>query len=425
MKYFSLGGIKHKIPPFPHHKNYTYRYYRFFDAKNLFDFLTIDGYGQELRKFYMNWKTKSAVPRLLLIDPTTACNLQCTGCWAHDYKKDTNLSYEKLDELITDAKKLGVIQIIFTGGEPLMRKGDILKLVEKHNNLTFGMFTNGTLIDEEFAMAMARLGNLNAFLSIEGFREETDLRRGDGVFDRVISAMELLKKYDIAFGFSACYHSQNYKVVTSDRFLDFMREKGAWLGWLFNYMPIGSDADTSFCCNAEQRAYVMQKTDEYRKKHNFLVIDFANNGHKSFGCVAAGNDYAHINANGDLEPCAFCHYSDSNIHDMSLEDALRSPFFQAFRNKKPFSDNFLRPCPLVDVPEAIVELANAPGTKSTHLAHPESAEELAHKTMPNSLEWEAVANELWKKVPKSEKRRFGILTRLVTKGHYQKGRVNH
>ncbi len=91
MKYLYVGDEKHKIPRFPHHKNYVYRYYRFFQVKNLFDFLTIDGYGQVFRKLYMNWKTKTVVPRLILIDPTTSCNLECIGCWARDYEKNINL----------------------------------------------------------------------------------------------------------------------------------------------------------------------------------------------------------------------------------------------------------------------------------------------------------------------------------------------
>jgi MoaA/NifB/PqqE/SkfB family radical SAM enzyme len=298
-----------------------------------------------------------------------------------------------------------------------MRKKEILELVEKHNKLTFGMFTNGTLIDEEFAAEMARLGNFNAFISIEGFREETDMRRGIGVYDKVMSAMDLLNKYNIGFGFSACYHARNYRTIASDEFLDFMREKGAWFGWLFNYMPIGSDSDLSLCCSADQRAYVMKKIDDYQKRNRFMAIDFANSGHKSIGCVGAGNDYAHINANGDLEPCAFCHYSDVNINDVPLEEALRSQFFKKFRQKKPFSKNFLRPCPMIDVPDAIIEATKSSGVRSTHLAFPESAEELAAKTRPNAEKWESVANDLWEEMPEVEKRRFGTLTKVIFWGN--------
>ncbi|MEZ5070437.1 MAG: radical SAM protein [Bacteroidales bacterium] len=417
MKYLLLGDRKIRLPAYPHHKNYLARYYRFFDARTLLGFLTIDGWDQVFKKIRMNRRTRSAVPRLLLIDPTTACNLKCTGCWACDYEKNVSLSYEKLDELVGEAEKLGILQIIFTGGEPLMRKEDILRLAASHRRITFGMFTNGTLIDENYAREMARVGNLNAFLSVEGFRDETDMRRGEGVYDKVLQAMDLLKKHDIAFGFSACYHAKNFDTVTSDAFLDFMRQKGAWLGWLFNYMPIGSDADLSLCCSPQQRAFVKEKIEAYHKRTGFLTIDFANTGHKSFGCVAAGTDYAHINANGDLEPCAFFHYSDANIHDMSLEEALRSPFFREFRNQKPFSENFLKPCPLMDVPEAVARLSQFPGVHSTHLAHPESGAELAAKTQPLADAWNPVAQELWENAPAAEKRRFGQLTRILAWGH--------
>lgn len=426
MKYLYVGGEKKRIPPFPHHKNHIYRYYRFFRSGSLFDLFTIDGYGQVFRKLYNNRRTRSAVPRLLLIDPTSSCNLNCTGCWARDYEKNIHLSYEKLDELCTDARKLGVLQIIFSGGEPLMRKKDILKLAGKHRKLTFAMFTNGTLIDDAFASEMAHLGNLNAFISIEGSRDETDMRRGKGAYDAALHAMDLLKKHEIGFGFSACYHSQNYLSVTSDEFLGLMREKGAWLGWLFIYMPIGSNADLSLCCTADQRAYVMQKLENYQKKHGFLAIDFANSGHKAFGCVAAGNDFAHINANGDLEPCAFCHYSDVNVNDVSLEEALRSPFFKRFRQKKPFSKNFLRPCPMIDVPEAMIELCKAENVRSTHLTFPESAEEMAVKTTPGAEKWKPVANELWNDMPEEEKLRFGRITKLMQWGHrFKSGTADH
>ena len=417
MNYLQIRGDRKKIPGYPHHKEFVYKCYRFFEMKSLFNFLTIDGLFYIPKKIYKNWIYKCTIPRLLLVDPTSACNLKCRGCWACDYKKNTNLSFEKLDEIFTDAQKMGVTTIIMSGGEPLMRKDDILKLCKKHRKISFGMFTNGLLIDETFANEMIKLGNLNVFISIEGFREENDFRRGEGTYDKVIEVMEILRKKDIGFGFSICYHSKNYELVSSDEFLDFLVEKGAWFGWMFNYLPIGSDADVSLCCSAEQRAFVKQRIEEYNKKNNFIAIDFANSGHKAIGCVAAGNDFAHINSNGDLEPCAFCHYSDSNINEMSLAQALRSPFFQKFRNSKPFSNNFYIPCPLIDVPEAIVKLTNSPSVRSTHLKHPETAEQLAEKTNPIAKKWKPVAEVLYENAPVKDKKRYRILSSLINAGN--------
>jgi MoaA/NifB/PqqE/SkfB family radical SAM enzyme len=413
VRYLTIQGEKKKIPPYPHHKDYIYRCYNFFEANNLLSLLLINGVFNAFKRKWMQWRYNFAIPLNLLIDPTSACNLKCIGCWAADYDKTRELSYEKLDEILTDARKLGISDIVFSGGEPLMRKDDILKLCRKHHKLPFALFTNGILINEAFADEMAILGNLNVFLSIEGFREKTDFRRGIGTFEKVLLAMDILKKRDIGFGFSICYHAQNWEEVCSDEFLDFLREKGAWIGWMFNYMPIGKDADLSLCLKSKQRVIVKSRIEAYMKKHQFTIIDFANMGHMAFGCVAAGNEFAHINANGDLEPCAFFHYSDVNIHEKTLFEALSSPFFNHFRKAKPFSKNPLRPCPIMDVPDSMKYLNEKKGVHSTHMQNPESMLQLAEKTKPLSIDWKPEAEAMFKKMPEKEKGKIRLFTRYL------------
>lgn len=402
-----VNGKKEAIPPFPHHKAYIYRSKQFFFAKGITTHLTMGNFVT-LKELYNGFKNKCSIPRVLLVDPTSNCNLKCKGCWSQDYGKGHNISYEKFHDILNQAEALGIMDCLMTGGEPLLRKDDILKLCEVHDKMTFGAFTNGTLIDEELADKMAELGNLNVFISIEGTKEETDFRRGAGVYDKVIRAMEILKSKGIAFAFSSCYHSKNYKTIASDEFIDYMREKGAWFGWMFQYIPVGADADTSLVCTAEQRAYVQEKIMDYCINNDYMIIDFWNNGHLSFGCIGAGVGFIHINAKGDVEPCAFCHYSDSNIYDVSLAEALRSKFFTAFRNAQPLSQNPLRPCPLIDNPQTIIDVVNIGGARSTHLANPESAETLAAKSFERAKEWEQKSEELFKKMPKHIQKNFPI-----------------
>ena len=413
MRYLTISGEKKKIPVYPHHKDYVYRSYRFFEARSLFSLLLINGISDAVKRKWLQWKYNYSIPLNLLIDPTSACNLRCTGCWAADYDKRSELSFEKLDEVLTDARKLGINSIVFSGGEPMMRKDDILKLCRKHYKLPYTMFTNGTLIDEAFADEMAVLGNLNAFVSIEGFRDATDFRRGTGTYDKVLGAMDILKKRDIGFGFSVCYHSKNWKEISSDEFLDFMREKGAWIGWMFNYIPIGSDADVSLCLNAAERAEVKQRIEAYMKKHRFTIVDFANMGHMAFGCVAAGNEFVHINSNGDLEPCSFFHYSDVNINDKPLPEALASHFFRHFRKAKPFSSNPHRPCPIMDVPEVLQYLSQGNGVHSTHLNDPESMQQLGAKTKLIAEGWKPVADDMYRKMPEKEKRKIELFKKYL------------
>ena len=180
---------------------------------------------ENARKYGIN------VPWLILMDPTSACNMHCTGCWAAEYGHKQSLSFEEMDRVLTEAKELGTHACLFTGGEPLLRKKDIIRLCEKHRDMAFHAFTNGTIIDDEFCKEMLRVGNFFVSISIEGFEEANDGRRGDGHFQKALDAMELMRRYRIPFGVSICYTSQNYKVVTSDEFLDLLISKGCVFAW--------------------------------------------------------------------------------------------------------------------------------------------------------------------------------------------------
>ena len=175
---------------------------------------------REMRKKY-----DCNIPWLILMDPTSACNLHCTGCWAAEYGNRLNLTYNDLDSVITQGKELGIYFYMYTGGEPLVRKDDIIKLCKKHNDCAFHAFTNGTLVDEAFCEQMKEVGNLSLSISLEGFEEVNDLRRGAGVYEKVLHAMDLLKDSGQIFGTSICYTSKNIETVTSDEFLDMIIEK--------------------------------------------------------------------------------------------------------------------------------------------------------------------------------------------------------
>ena len=154
-------------------------------------------------------KYQCNIPWLILFDPTSACNMHCVGCWAGEYGHKNNLSFEDMDKIVTEGKELGVYLYMLTGGEPLVRKADILKLAEKHNDVQFAIYTNSTLIDEPFCKEVVRLGNIAFMLSIEGTPETNDARRGKGHYAAVMNAMDLLKKYGIIFGTSICYTRDN------------------------------------------------------------------------------------------------------------------------------------------------------------------------------------------------------------------------
>ena len=338
------------------------------------------------------------IPWLILFDPTSACNLHCVGCWSGTYGHKSNLSFEDMDKIVTQGKELGAYLYMMTGGEPMVRKKDVLKLCEKHNDCFFAAYTNSTLIDEELCQQVEELGNLTFMLSIEGTPETNDARRGDGHYAACMNAMDLLKKHGIVFGTSICYTRENIEAVTSDEFLRFIASKGARFGFYFHYMPVGNNAAPELMPTVEQRKKIIDRIRYVRSKEcdiEFYPMDFQNDGEYVGGCIAGGRNYFHINSNGDAEPCVFIHFSDSNIHDKSILEMLQSPLFMAYHEGQPFNRNHLRPCPMLENPKLLRKMVQDTGAHQTNQESPESVEHLCEKCDAYAEEWRPVAEEVW------------------------------
>ncbi len=336
------------------------------------------------------------IPWTILLDPTSACNLHCSGCWAAEYGNRLNLTYEEIDGIIRQGKELGVYFYIYTGGEPLVRKKDLIRLCEEHDDCVFLSFTNGTLIDETFADEMLRVKNFIPAISLEGDEKDTDSRRGKGVYQKARKAMELLKERRLIYGISSCYTSVNYRSLTSDEYYQSLIDMGAYFIWYFHYMPVGNDAVPELLLSPEQREYVYRRIRKLRTEKPLFAVDFQNDGEYIGGCIAGGRRYLHINANGDADPCVFIHYSDSNIRERSLLEVLQSPLFMAYHDNMPFNDNMLRPCPMLENPEMIEKMVKETGAHSTDPMSPESVEHLCSKTCEYAKCWKPKADELWK-----------------------------
>lgn len=335
------------------------------------------------------------IPWAILLDPTSACNLHCTGCWAAEYGNRLNLSFDEIDSIITQGKEMGVYMYIYTGGEPLVRKKDLIALCEKHSDCQFLSFTNATLIDEAFAEEMLRVKNFIPAISLEGFEAATDGRRGDGVYQKVIKAMSILNEKHLPFGMSCCYTSANLDSISSYDFIDHIVKLGAKFVWYFHYMPVGNDAVPELLPSPEQREFMYHRIRDIRATKPIFAMDFQNDGEYVGGCIAGGRRYLHINANGDCDPCVFIHYSDSNIREKTLLECLRSPMFMAYHDGQPFNDNHLRPCPMLENPELLRQMVEKTGAKSTDMQSPESAEHLCAKCDAYAANWAPTAEKLW------------------------------
>lgn len=288
-------------------------------AVNFFINAALTGWPKEEK---LRQKYNCNIPWAILLDPTSACNLHCTGCWAAEYGHKLNLTYDEIDDIICQGKELGVYQ-------------------------------------------------------------------------KVIHAMELLRKKKLIYGISCCYTSANYNSITSEEFYDSLIDLGAYFVWYFHYMPVGNDAAPQLLPTPEQRIGVYEKIRKYRATKPLFAMDFQNDAEYVGGCIAGGRRYLHINANGDIDPCVFIHYSDSNIREKTLLQALRSPMLMAYHANQPFNENMLRPCPMLENPQKLRAMVNESGAHSTDLQSPESAEHLCAKCDNYAKHWKVSADKLW------------------------------
>ncbi len=319
------------------------------------------------RQRQLSENLKFNVPHFILVDPTSACNLRCEGCWAGAYAQHDTLEYQRLDHLCSEAKELGIYWIVMSGGEPFMYPR-LFELAARHSDMAFMLYTNGTRIDDRIADQIVEVGNLSPAFSLEGWEERTDRRRGPGVFKEVMAAMDRLRERGAIFGVSLTATRENAEEITSEGFVDFLVEKGARYGWIFHYIPIGRHPNPDLMLKPEQRSYLARRVPAIRRNKPFMLADFWNDGELTQGCIAGGRRYFHVAASGAVEPCAFVHFSTHNINENSLKEVLRSPLFSAFQKRQPFCGDHLRPCPIIDVPTALREIVAESGARPTHAA---------------------------------------------------------
>jgi MoaA/NifB/PqqE/SkfB family radical SAM enzyme len=257
------------------------------------------GNGDDRAKRRFRQAHGQSPPNFLTISPSRACNLRCPGCYAASGASPEKLEWAVLDRIVADAKRdWGSRMFVLSGGEPLAyRDGGrgVLDLAEEHGDCFFLMYTNGTLIDETVARRLGRLGNLSPALSAEGLRERTDARRGPGVFDRLVEAIERLRAQGVMFGLSLTATRENANEILSDEVIDFFFGRmAAFYGWIFQYMPIGRSFTLALMPTPEQRVRLWQRTWELVRERRLFLVDFWNSGavqarHGGVRCAPRGS----------------------------------------------------------------------------------------------------------------------------------------
>ncbi len=305
-------------------------------------------------------------PGFIVLAPSQRCNLQCTGCYAGSTNRTVSmLPYSIVDRIISDVHDVfGRRFVVITGGEPFIYKSDgktLLDIFEKYNDVFFLVYTNGILLTPSIAQKLVELGNVTPAISVEGFEQETDARRGKGVYNKILKAMENMRKAGVPFGISVTATSKSYELFLTEKFYDYyFEEMGVSYMWQFQLMPIGRGKETfDLIVSPEKRVELYKVWQKVLVEKKYPVADFWNSGIISNGCIAYGrhNGYFYIDWNGNITPCAFVPYYVDNVYDLyrqgkNLADAVQSQFMKNGREwqheYEESRKNHLMPCSIRD-----------------------------------------------------------------------------
>lgn len=303
------------------------------------------------KKRYAAEKQGEHIPPFLIASITSTCNLHCAGCYSRsnnaccDSAPVNQLSAEEWDKIFTEADELGISFILLAGGEPLMRY-DVIEQASRHKNILFPVFTNGTFLKGKYFDVLDENRNLIPIISIEGNEKITDERRGEGVYKQVTSAMQGIRERGMIFGASVTVTTENIYEVYSDEFLDNLYNLGCKAVIFVEFVPVTEESTHLAPTEKEQEFMHKQIKRLRRRKRKMVFVAFPGDEKSSGGCIAAGRGFFHINSHGGAEPCPFSPYSDINVRDTSLREALKSPLFKTIQAEGLLADEHIGGCTL-------------------------------------------------------------------------------
>ncbi len=301
------------------------------------------------------------IPAFLISSITSSCNLHCAGCYSRQNHACTDeapvnqLTGEEWNRIFKEAEELGISFILLAGGEPLLRP-DVIEEASKHKNILFPIFTNGIFIADQYLEQFDKHRNLVPIISIEGDKNTTDSRRGAGVYDKVMDSVAKLNKKGLIFGVSVTVTTENMEEVYSWEFIDRLVGLGCKAVIYVEFVPVTEEAK-HLAPGDRERELMNEKLKCLREAVEEMVfVSFPGDEKTSGGCVAAGRGFFHINSHGGAEPCPFSPYSDINVRDTSLSEALESKLFRALQSEGLLKEDHNGGCILFEKREQVERL---------------------------------------------------------------------
>ena len=327
------------------------------------------------------------VPPALILSLTQQCNLSCSGCFAEasgitcsksggrQTRKKPQLDWNGWTRIISEASELGVFSFFLAGGEPFLFP-ELIELCETFKDRCFTIFTNGTAITENNFERLKRLTNTAIIVSIEGGKEETNLRRGQGVYQKAINTLRRLSEIGTPNGISATITRLNYKYWMNPECIDSLIAQGVRAALFIEYIPVTSAPEMSnnklitkndhdLMLTKKEREQFRAQAIRYRETKSIYIVHSPGDEELFGGCVSAGRGFAHVTPAGDLTACPVSNVATHNLTTATLREGFASQLFTKIRENEKLLENEGTPCSLFAHPKEVAELAKSVGAYRT------------------------------------------------------------
>jgi radical SAM protein with 4Fe4S-binding SPASM domain len=271
---------------------------------------------------------KKRIPLYTILETTYSCNLSCKHCYIpNNYrdKKNGYLSTNEIKGLLKEIASLGGLYVVFTGGEPLLRK-DIFELIKFAKKLNFYviLFTNGSLINKYVAKKLSELRINRVEISLYGNKEvHNSFVGGYEVFDKVVKGIKFLKDENIEVFVKTVINKENFK---QHKFLNnFCKKLG--VGYKFDFVLTpkndGNMEPTELMLEEKEVVSLFREYKHHKEKTDDLLLRLT---------CSAGMNVVGINPFGEVYPCLQLPYKLGSIKGKSFSEIwLNNEFFKIFK----------------------------------------------------------------------------------------------
>ena len=302
-------------------------------------------------------------PPFLFISVISSCQLRCQGCWVDVAAPSQRLSLDELNRIVGDAKAHGNAYFGILGGEPFMHP-QLLELFAAHPDCYFQVFTNGQLITDDIARALARLGNVTPLISIEGSEIVSDERRGRmQVLSKTLQGLEACRRHGLLIGVATSVCQTNIELV-SEAWLRRLVTMGVHYVWFHTYRVVGPNPNPQLALTPEQVLTVRRFIVKMRARLPIAIVDAYWDDRGEALCPMATGVSHHIGPGGHIEPCPVIQFATNTVRDgASVYDTMtQSPFLRDFREA---AASATRGCIVLERPDIVKALVEKHGAKDS------------------------------------------------------------